>query len=29
MMNYTKKFRVKPGSKVKLDEINASFTDKY
>ena len=29
MMNYTKKFRVKPGSKVKLDDIDANFTDKY
>ncbi len=29
MMNYTKKFRVKPGSKVDLDAIDANYTDKY
>ncbi len=29
MMNYTKKFRVKPGSKINLDKIDANFKDKY
>ena len=28
-MNYTKRFRVKPNSKVKLDEIDANFKDKH
>ena len=28
-MNYMKKFRVEPGSKVKLDKIDASFKDKH
>ncbi len=28
-MEYFKKFRVKPGSKVKLDKVDASFTDKH
>ena len=27
-MNYTKKFRVKPGSKINLDKIDAGFKDK-
>jgi len=28
-MNYTKKFRVEPGSKVNLNKINAGFKDKH
>lgn len=28
-MNYIKKFRVEPGNQVKLDKINACFTDKH
>ena len=28
-MNYTKKFRVEPGSKVDLNKINAGFKDKH
>ncbi len=28
-MNYINKFRVEPGNQVKLDKIDASFTDKH
>ena len=28
-MNYTKRFRVEPGSKVALDQVDASFKDKH
>jgi PPK2 family polyphosphate:nucleotide phosphotransferase len=28
-MNYSEKFRVKPGSRVRLDRIDAAFTDKH